>query len=83
MKRVLGAPSSGERGVVLRVRDDGCGGIAAHGNGLAVLREQVLSLGGTLELDSPNPSEDCTEGTRSAGGTGLGGCVGGVDVRGL
>ncbi|MDB6013369.1 MAG: putative two-component system sensor kinase, ATP-binding region [Gammaproteobacteria bacterium] len=48
-----GRAIDGERGVVLRVRDDGCGGIAEHGNGLAGIRERVRSLGGTLELDSP------------------------------
>ena len=39
--------------VLLRVSDDGCGGITEPGNGLAGIRERVQSLGGTLEIDSP------------------------------
>ena len=42
-----------ERHVLLRVCDDGRGGIGAHGNGLAGIWERVRSLGGTLELNSP------------------------------
>lgn len=39
--------------VVLVVTDDGCGGVAARGNGLTGIGERVHSFGGTLEIDSP------------------------------
>ena len=42
-----------EKAVLLRVSDDGRGGIMAPGNGLAGIRERVQVLGGTLEIDSP------------------------------
>ena len=42
-----------ERAVLLRVADDGCGGITAQGNGLAGIRERVEGLGGTLQIESP------------------------------
>ena len=35
------------------ISDDGRGGISSHGNGLAGIRERVQSLGGTLDIDSP------------------------------
>jgi two-component system sensor histidine kinase DesK len=44
---------SAERSVLLRVTDDGRGGIATQGNGLAGIRERVESLGGSLEIESP------------------------------
>jgi two-component system sensor histidine kinase DesK len=36
--------------IQLRVRDDGHGGILAHGNGLTGMRERVEELGGTLKI---------------------------------
>jgi two-component system sensor histidine kinase DesK len=41
------------KAVLLRVSDDGRGGITEPGNGLAGIRERVRALGGTLEIDSP------------------------------
>lgn len=37
----------------LRIADDGRGGIARAGNGLAGMRERIEALGGTLDVDSP------------------------------
>lgn len=37
---------------ILRVRDDGRGGIGAHGNGLTGMRERVEALGGRLAIRS-------------------------------
>ncbi len=48
-----GGPSRGEKVLYLRVSDDGRGGIAMKGNGLAGIAERVRSLGGTLEILSP------------------------------
>ncbi|KRG43805.1 histidine kinase [Stenotrophomonas pictorum JCM 9942] len=43
-----------EAGAVwMEVVDDGRGGVAANGNGLAGMRERVLALGGELRIDSP------------------------------
>jgi two-component system sensor histidine kinase DesK len=55
-ERVTGGAKSSlaERRILLRVSDDGRGGVTEQGNGLAGIRERVLSLGGTLELDSPS-----------------------------
>ncbi|WP_305805927.1 sensor histidine kinase [Stenotrophomonas sp. YIM B06876] len=39
--------------VWLEIHDNGRGGVSLHGNGLAGMRERVLALGGTLQIDSP------------------------------
>lgn len=39
--------------VLMEVVDDGRGGVAANGNGLAGMRERVLALGGELQIESP------------------------------
>ncbi|HEY6926510.1 MAG TPA: sensor histidine kinase [Steroidobacteraceae bacterium] len=44
---------AGEKAVLLRVSDDGCGGVTTNGNGLSGIRERVQSLAGTLEIESP------------------------------
>ena len=38
--------------IQLRVRDDGQGGISAHGNGLVGMRERVEALGGSLWIEA-------------------------------
>lgn len=47
------------RAMQLAVEDDGRGGIAVEGNGIAGMRDRVRALGGTLSIDSP-----CAGGTR-------------------
>jgi two-component system sensor histidine kinase DesK len=45
---------SSEQGELrMRISDNGCGGLAAHGNGVSGMRERVRALGGTLAIDSP------------------------------
>jgi two-component system sensor histidine kinase DesK len=45
---------SSEQGELrMRISDNGCGGLAAHGNGVSGMRERVRALGGTLVIDSP------------------------------
>ena len=45
---------SSEQGELrMRISDNGCGGLAAHGNGISGMRERVHALGGTLTIDSP------------------------------
>lgn len=39
--------------VAMRVRDDGCGGVDAKGNGLCGMAERLSSLGGSLLISSP------------------------------
>ena len=41
-----------DKRVSMRVRDDGRGGIGAHGNGLAGMRERVEAMGGALSIKS-------------------------------
>jgi two-component system sensor histidine kinase DesK len=36
------------------ISDNGCGGLAAHGNGVSGMRERVNALGGSLRIDSPS-----------------------------
>ena len=36
----------------MRVSDDGCGGLSAHGNGVSGMRERINALGGSLQIDS-------------------------------
>lgn len=38
----------------MRVSDDGCGGLSAHGNGVSGMRERVQALGGQLQIASPS-----------------------------
>ena len=44
---------AGEKTVLMRVSDDGRGGVTTNGNGLSGIRERVRSLAGTLEIESP------------------------------
>lgn len=37
----------------MQISDNGCGGLAAHGNGVSGMRERVRALGGSLVIDSP------------------------------
>jgi two-component system sensor histidine kinase DesK len=37
----------------MRITDNGCGGLAAHGNGVSGMRERVRQVGGKLAIDSP------------------------------
>jgi two-component system sensor histidine kinase DesK len=48
-----GGAEAGEKMVLMRVSDDGRGGVATRGNGLAGIAERVHYLGGALEIDSP------------------------------
>jgi len=45
--------SSEEGALRMRISDNGCGGLAAHGNGVSGMRERVRALGGRLAIDSP------------------------------
>ena len=44
---------AGAERVVLRVRDDGRGGVNERGNGLTGMRERIEARGGTLAIESP------------------------------
>ncbi|MGH8184864.1 MAG: sensor histidine kinase, partial [Rhodanobacteraceae bacterium] len=44
---------TGTERVVMRIRDDGRGGVNARGNGLTGMRERVEARGGTLAIESP------------------------------
>jgi len=37
----------------MRITDNGCGGLAAHGNGVSGMRERMRQIGGRLAIDSP------------------------------
>lgn len=37
----------------MRITDNGCGGLAAHGNGVSGMRERVRQAGGRMAIDSP------------------------------
>jgi two-component system sensor histidine kinase DesK len=45
---------AGAERVVMRVRDDGRGGIERHGNGLSGMHERIVAAGGELAIDSPH-----------------------------
>lgn len=36
----------------MQISDNGCGGVAAHGNGVSGMRERIRALSGTLQIDS-------------------------------
>ncbi|HEY9112300.1 MAG TPA: ATP-binding protein, partial [Rhodanobacteraceae bacterium] len=44
---------AGTERVVMRVRDDGRGGVNQRGNGLTGMRERIEARGGALTIDSP------------------------------
>jgi len=37
----------------MRIMDNGCGGLSAHGNGVSGMRERMRQIGGRLAIDSP------------------------------
>lgn len=41
-------------GIVLRIADDGRGGVSGEGHGLTGMRERLHSVGGVVEIESPN-----------------------------
>ncbi|HEU4670889.1 MAG TPA: sensor histidine kinase [Dyella sp.] len=45
--------SSEEGEFRMRISDNGCGGLAAHGNGISGMRERLRALGGSLAIESP------------------------------
>jgi two-component system sensor histidine kinase DesK len=44
---------AGTERVVMRIRDDGRGGVERHGNGLDGMHERIAAEGGGLAIDSP------------------------------
>ena len=44
---------AGTERVVMRIRDDGRGGVNERGNGLTGMRERIVARGGELAIDSP------------------------------
>lgn len=44
---------AGAEKVVMRIRDDGRGGVNANGNGLSGMRERIVAQGGELWIESP------------------------------
>jgi len=44
---------SGTESFQMCISDNGCGGLAAHGNGVSGMRERLNALGGSLQIDSP------------------------------
>jgi two-component system sensor histidine kinase DesK len=44
---------AGTERVVMRIRDDGRGGVERHGNGLDGMHERIAAEGGELAIDSP------------------------------
>ncbi|HEX5961462.1 MAG TPA: sensor histidine kinase [Rhodanobacteraceae bacterium] len=44
---------AGAEQVVMRIRDDGHGGVNERGNGLTGMRERIAACGGGLEIESP------------------------------
>lgn len=44
---------AGVERAVMRVRDDGRGGVGAYGNGLTGMRERITARGGEIWIDSP------------------------------
>ncbi|HET7931696.1 MAG TPA: sensor histidine kinase [Rhodanobacteraceae bacterium] len=44
---------AGNERVVMRIRDDGRGGVNARGNGLTGMRERIAACGGALVIESP------------------------------
>ncbi|MGH8125810.1 MAG: histidine kinase [Rhodanobacteraceae bacterium] len=45
---------AGPERVVMRIRDDGRGGVNARGNGLTGMRERIAAQGGELDIESPH-----------------------------
>jgi two-component system sensor histidine kinase DesK len=51
--RVEVTVAAGVERVVMRIRDDGRGGVDARGNGLTGMRERIAARGGELAIESP------------------------------